>query len=360
MGNQEIKHIQNAFDTNWISTVGPQINKFEEVLAKYCKKENAAVLASGTSAIHLALRILGVQSDEFVICQSFTFSGSAFPIIYQNATPVFVDSEKETWNMDPNQLEETINSLPKKPKAIIPVHLYGMPYQVNEIHDIGQQYEIPIIEDAAEGLGSTYNNQPCGSFGAFNILSFNGNKIITTSGGGALLSNNEQWTQKARFLATQARDQAPHYQHSEIGYNYRMGNINAAIGLGQMEVLDARVTRRREIFETYQKELSHLEEIQFQPEAPYSKSNRWLSCLTTQSYEQREKIILALNAENIESRPLWKPMHLQPVFKDAEYFGGNVSEDLFNRGLCLPSGSNLTESEQEKIINLIKKVIYGG
>jgi len=362
MSGLEQSYIQQAFDINWISTAGPQINAFEDKLAEYTNTEHAAALASGTSALHLALRILGIEEGDTVICQSFTFAGSVFPVTYQGARPIFIDSEYDTWNMDPDILEESIQQINKStnqqlPKVIIPVHLYGMPYRVKEIHEIAQRYEIPVIEDAAEALGSTYHDQPCGSFGEFGILSFNGNKIITTSGGGALLSNKKEHIEKAKFLATQARDPAPHYEHTEIGYNYRMGNINAAIGLGQMEVLDERVRRRREIFDVYKSELASLEEVQFLEEPVGHFSNRWLTTITTKSFEQRETIRLALEAENIESRPLWKPMHMQPVFKDAQYFGGNVAEGLFEKGLCLPSGTAMTDEDLERVVEIIKKTL---
>lgn len=358
MGTGELQHIHNAFDTNWIAPVGPHINEFEKQLADYTGTRHAAVLSSGTAAIHLALQMLRVEGGDSVLCQSFTFAGSAFPVTYAGANPIFIDSEKETWNMDPHLLENAIQQITKStnkpPKAIISVHLYGMPYNTKDIHEIAARYEIPVIEDAAESLGSKVNNNSCGSFGDMSVLSFNGNKIITTSGGGALISDNKEYVEKAKFLATQARDDAPHYHHSEIGYNYRMGNINAAIGLGQMEVLDERVKRKREIFDFYASSLADIEEIGFQPEPEGNISNRWLTTITTKSYEQRETIRLALEKENIESRPLWKPMHLQPVFKDAQYYGGKVAEDLFNRGLCLPSGTAMSEADIARIINIIK------
>lgn len=358
MGGTEQTYIQEAFDTNWISTVGPQINAFEESLSQYTHTKHVAALASGTSAIHLALKILGVGQNDTVITQSFTFAASAFPITYLGAKPIFIDSEKETWNMDPNVLEDAINQINKStnqlPKAIIPVHLYGMPAQMDRIKEVAAKYNIPIIEDAAEALGSTYKNTPCGSLADMGILSFNGNKIITTSGGGALLSDDEAYINKAKFLATQARDDAPHYEHTQIGYNYRLGNINAAIGLGQMEVLNERVKRKREIFDFYKKGLADLDEIEFQPELEGVFSNRWLTTILTNSFGKRESIRLALEEENVESRPLWKPMHLQPVFKDAAYFGGVAAEGLFNKGLCLPSGTAIMDSDLEKIIQLIK------
>ncbi len=355
MGGSEQSYIKEAFDTNWISTVGPQINLFEEKLTNYTKAKHVAALVSGTSAIHLALRILGVGPGDTVLTQSFTFAASAFPITYLGAKPIFIDSEKDTWNMDPNLLEDALKQN-KLPKAIIPVHLYGMPSKMDEINEVAAKYDIPVIEDAAEALGALYKNKPCGSLTEMGILSFNGNKIITTSGGGALLSNNEEYIKKAKFLATQARDNAPHYQHTQIGYNYRLGNVNAAIGIGQMEVLDERVKRKREIFNFYNDALADVEGISFQPEPKGSFSNRWLTTILTSSFEQRETIRLALEKENIESRPLWKPMHLQPVFKNTAYYGGNVAENLFNRGLCLPSGTAMMEDDLKRVVKVVRKV----
>ena len=304
---------------------------------------------------------MDVQKDDIVLCQSFTFSASANPIVYLGATPVFIDSEKDTWNMDPLFLEEAIKyylSKNKKPKAIIPVHLYGMPAKLDEIIRIAKQYDIPIIEDAAEALGSTYHNKACGSFGDMGVLSFNGNKIITTSSGGALLSSKEAWIKKARFLATQARDEAPHYQHSHIGYNYRLSNVLAGIGRGQMLVLHERVIQRRINFAFYQNSLSDIDGISFQPECKENFSNRWLTCILVDPAKTggvtREDIRLHLEKENIESRPLWKPMHLQPVFADAPYFGSQVSEKLFEQGLCLPSGSNLLAEDLHRVVSNMK------
>lgn len=395
MGTTEQEHINEAFATNWISTVGPQISAFEEKLQNYCGVDHAAVLASGTSAIHLALRMLDIGPGDDVICQSFTFAGTVNPVLYQGATPIFIDSEPQTWNMDANALEEALKhfntSRPQHlPKAIIPVHLYGMPFDVHAIHSIASKYNIPVIEDAAEALGSTFDGRPCGSFGDMAVLSFNGNKIITTSGGGALLSNNEEYIDQAKFLATQARDDAPHYEHTTYGYNYRMGNINAAIGLGQMAVLEDRVTRRRQIWQTYYDEFKGVFEFQLAEEllpthrkessagdSPFRGTggsqgnnsnlrthelinlctNRWLSAILTDSFETRESIRQHLESANIESRPLWKPMHLQPVFTGAQYFGSTVAEDMFNRGLCLPSGSGMSDEDLERVIKEIKKIV---
>lgn len=361
LSGHEQKYVQEAFTTNWIAPLGPNVDGFEQDLCKYVGIHHAAVLSSGTAALHLALILLGVGRDDVVICQSFTFSASANPIVYQGATPVFVDSEPDTWNICPNALETAIKSEKfkgKKVKAVIAVHLYGMPAKMQEIADICTRYEVPLIEDAAEALGSTYLGRKLGSFGLLNVLSFNGNKIITTSGGGALLSNDESFIKKSRFLATQARDDAPHYQHSEIGYNYRLSNICAGIGRGQMEVIDERVAQRRRNFAFYQRELGDIEGISFQPEAKESFSNRWLSCLVIDTKKtggvNREDIRLKLLTQNIEARPLWKPMHLQPVFEGASYYGGNVAETLFQDGLCLPSGSNLTEADLGRVATVIK------
>lgn len=358
MGGTEQKYVQEAFDTNWIAPLGPNVTAFEQALQTYIGQyKQVAALSSGTSAIHLALVLLGVTHGDEVLCQSFTFSASANPITYLGALPVFVDSEQETWNMCPLQLEIAINDRikkGKKPKAIIAVHLYGMPYKVTEIQQLSEKYDIPVIEDSAEALGSEVNGQKCGTFGDFGILSFNGNKIITTSGGGALVCNNAEIKEKVVFLATQARDKAPHYEHSHIGYNYRMSNVLAGIGRGQMEVLEDRVAARRKIHTLYKNELKHTN-LQFLPEPEGHFSNRWLSCVLTESHEIREKIRLFLEKENIESRPLWKPMHLQPIFKKYASYENGISENLFEKGLCLPSGSNTTENDLERIIHLLKE-----
>lgn len=364
MGGDEIKFIQEAFDTNWISPVGPHVNGFEEDLANYNNIGHCAALSSGTAAIHLALILLDVKAGDDVICSSFTFSGSCNPIAYQGATPVFVDSEKDTWNMDPALLEEAIvdrmKKTGKRPKAIILVHLYGQSAKVDQIVSIARRYEIPLIEDAAEALGATYQGKKLGTFGDMGIYSFNGNKIITTSGGGALVSENESWIKKARFLATQARDAAPHYQHTHIGYNYRLSNISAGIGRGQMMVLDTRIQQRRQVFNFYNEQLSAIPGISFVDEFPGTFANRWLTTIlvdSTQAGVSREDIRLALDARNIESRPLWKPMHLQPVFEQAPAYTNGVSEALFRDGLCLPSGSNLTQGELQRVVEGILTVI---
>ncbi|TRU02492.1 DegT/DnrJ/EryC1/StrS family aminotransferase [Sediminibacterium sp.] len=356
MGGTELKYVNEAFDTNWIAPLGPNVNGFESDLQDYLDIKHAAVLSSGTAAIHLALILLNVGYGDEVICQSFTFSASANPIVYQGATPVFVDSEPDTWNMCPKQLRLAIEDRllkGKKPKAIIPVHLYGMPAKMKEIAQVAQEFDIPIIEDAAEALGSKYGDQCCGTFGKFGILSFNGNKIITTSGGGALISNERSLIEKARFLSTQARDSAPHYQHSVIGYNYRMSNVAAGIGRGQMEVLNHHVDKRRGVHLYYEKALSNLTGVRFLSEPSGSFSNRWLTCILVDPQKTggitREHIRLQLESENIESRPLWKPMHLQPVFADAPYYGETLAETLFQNGLCLPSGSNLSSQDLDRV-----------
>ena len=367
IGINELKYVNEAFETNWIAPLGPHVNAFEQCLQEQTKTKHAAALSSGTSAIHLALILLGVKADDTVFCQSITFSASANPIAYQRAIPVFIDSETDTWNMDPillrTALEEAKHS-GKLPKAIIPVHLYGMPAKMDEILSIANEYGVPVIEDAAEALGSNINNKPCGSFSDFGVLSFNGNKIITTSGGGALLSNNGEMIEKARFLSTQARDAAPHYQHTHIGYNYRMSNVLAGIGRGQLEVLDERVKARRSNFERYKQYFTKQNatgfNIQFQEEAKGFYSNRWLTCIlvdpNTNKGLTREEIRLAMEAENIETRPLWKPMHQQPVFSTSKNYLNGVSDKLFENGLCLPSGSNLTEDEFERIFNCLDTI----
>ncbi len=364
MGGKEIEFVNEAFETNWVAPVGKNIDNFEQDLCNYVGVNHAVSLSSGTAAIHLALVLLEVTSGNEVICQSFTFCGSANPILYQKAIPIFVDSESETWNMSPEFLEKTIKDRIKKgnkPKAIIYVHLYGMPAKIDEIHKIADGYEIPLIEDAAEALGSLYKGKQAGSFGNFGVLSFNGNKIITTSSGGALLSNHKTKIDKARFLATQARDPAPYYEHSTIGYNYRMSNILAGIGRGQMRILDKRVEQRRNNYKFYSDELGNIEGLSFLDETKNVKSNYWLTTVLIDPSKTggitREYIRLKLESENIESRPLWKPMHIQPVFKDAPYYGDHLSEMLFEKGLCLPSGSNMTNYDKQRVVKAIKKIL---
>lgn len=365
MGGKEQEYVKEAFETNWIAPLGPHVNHFENDLEQFLDHNvKVAALSSGTAALHLAMIMLDIKPGDEVICQSMTFSASANPIAYQKATPVFIDSEKDTWNMDPEWLKKAIEDRikkGKKPKAIVVVHLYGMPAKLDEVIDMAKDFDVPVIEDAAEALGSKYKGRPCGTFGRMSILSFNGNKIITTSGGGALASHEEELIRKARFLATQARDPAPHYQHSHIGYNYRMSNVCAGIGRGQMEVLPERVQQRRANFEKYVEMLGKIPGISFLSEPDGFYSNRWLTTILVDPQKTggmtREDIRIALEKENIESRPLWKPMHLQPVFADCPFYGDGTSEELFNNGLCLPSGSNMTEEEQkrvaEKIIQLM-------
>lgn len=358
MGGNEEVYVKEAFDTNWIAPLGPNVDNFEKDLVTFTGTNAAAALSSGTAAIHLSLILLGVQAGDEVICQSFTFSASANPIVYQGATPIFVDSEKETWNMCPRQLRIAIEdriAMGKKPKAIIPVHLYGMPANMKAILAIANEFDIPVIEDAAEAIGSTIAGKGCGSFGELGVLSFNGNKIITTSGGGALVSYNVDHIVKARFLATQARDAAPHYQHSHIGYNYRMSNICAGIGRGQMEVLPQRIEKRRANHAFYMDALKDIAAIGFLPEPEGYFSNRWLTCIMvnpalSNNGITREYIRLALEIENIECRPMWKPMHLQPVFNNYPFYGDGTAEDLFENGLCLPSGSNLTQDDLDRVV----------
>ena len=353
---EEQKYVKEAFDTNWVAPLGPNVNAFEKEICNFTDVKHCSVLVSGTAAIHLGLILLGVKEKDEVLCSSFTFSASVNPICYLKAIPILIDSEKDTYNIDPTLLEKAIiDRIAKgtKPKAIIIVHLYGMPCKMDEIIEISKKYDIPILEDAAEAIGSTYKDKSVGTFGEIGIYSFNGNKIITTSGGGALVSNNEAHTKKATFLATQARDNAPHYQHSHIGYNYRMSNIVAGIGRGQLEVLDDRVKARRANYAFYKKELAGLG-LEFLDEPKGFYSNRWLTTILTDSFKTREKIRLALERENIESRPLWKPMHLQPIFAAYPVYTNGVSEDLFKRGLCLPSGSNLSQKDLNRVVKAIK------
>ena len=359
----EQQYIQEALATHWITTGGPNVDAFEKDLENYLGNQaHVGALSSGTAAIHLGLILLGVQAGDEVLCQSMTFSASANPILYLGATPVFIDSETETWNLCPLALEEAIKdriAKGNKPKAIIAVHLYGVPYQVEAIKAISDKYNIPVLEDSAEALGSSYKGQKCGTFGDIGVLSFNGNKIITTSGGGAIVTKSKELKDKAVFFATQSRDDAPHYQHSEIGYNYRMSNICAGIGRGQMEVLDAHVALRRKMHEFYVDLFKDIEAVTVftVPNTDYF-ANYWLSAIVIEPNQDkgidREALRLAFEAANIESRPLWKPMHLQPIFEHYPYYGSNVAETLFEKGLCLPSGSNLTDEERVRI----KKVVF--
>lgn len=366
MGGTEEKYVKEAFDTNWIAPLGPNVNEFETAISNSLSQGKGvytAALISGTAAIHLALKMLNVQSGDIVIVQSFTFCGTTNPVDYQGAEIVFVDSELDTWNMCPEALEEAIKAnIHKKIKAIIPVHLYGMPAKISEIAEVASKYEIPIIEDAAEALGSSFRGAKCGTLGLMSALSFNGNKIITTSGGGALVSKNETFIKQARFLATQARDEAPHYQHSQIGYNYRMSNVVAGIGRGQMEVLDIRVQQRRANNNKYREFFQNISGISFQdePNKDYF-SNYWLTAILVDPKMTggitREDIRLALEKDNIESRPLWKPMHMQPVYRGIKFYGVGLCEKLFEQGLCLPSGSNLTNEEFDRIFSSLNNVL---
>jgi dTDP-4-amino-4,6-dideoxygalactose transaminase len=362
MSGEEQKYIQEAFDTNWVVPLGPNVNEFEKSLSEYLGKDKHVVaLVSGTSAIHLALIQLGITVGDEVICQSFTFAGSANPIKYVGAIPVFVDSEPDTWNMSPffleKAIEDRIEITGKKPKAILPVHLYGMPAKMKEISEIASRYDIPVIEDAAEALGSVYKNQKCGTFGEFACLSFNGNKIITTSGGGALVCNTKDQSKRTMFYATQARDEAPHYQHSEIGYNYRLSNICAGIGRGQLTVLDSFVKRRREINSYYFEKLSSIKGISIlQNPSEDFKSNHWLTCIVINpeiTGFTREELRLKMDDVNIETRPLWKPMHLQPVFESSPFYGDGTAENLFNYGLCLPSSPVMDQTDLDRVVNVI-------
>lgn len=367
MSGNEQRYIQEAFDLNWIAPLGNNVNGFEEELATYNNITDVAVLTSGTAAIHLALRLLDVTKEDTVFVSSLTFVASANPILYEKATPVLIDSEPETWNMSPEALERALTEAKadgKLPKAVIIVHLYGQSAKVDELLAVCKSFNVPVVEDAAESLGSEYKGQKSGTHGEYGIYSFNGNKIITTSGGGALVSNNEAMIQKARFLSTQARDPAVHYQHSEIGYNYRMSNIVAGIGRGQLEVLDDRVNQRRAVYKRYEDAFAYIPGIAFQPELKDTKSNRWLTALTVDpelTGITRLEIIERLEQDNIEARPVWKPMHLQPLFDGVKYYpheeGNSISDKLFENGLCLPSGSNLSKENQKKIIRIVKEML---
>lgn len=357
----EKEYIKEAFDTNWIAPLGENVDKFEEEIANYANIESATALSAGTAAIHMALKALDVKRGDIVFCQSLTFSATANPIIYQNATPVFIDSEYETWNMDPKALEQAFEKYPN-PKAVLVVNLYGTPAKLDEILEICKKHNTPVIEDAAESLGATLNDKQTGTFGEFGIYSFNGNKIITTSGGGMLVSNNAEKIKKVRFWSTQSREPERHYEHKEIGYNYRMSNICAGIGRGQLKVLDKRIEKKTKIYETYQKSFKDIPEIKMQPYLEKSKPNHWLSAILLDENSKIKPldIIVALEKENIESRPIWKPMHLQPVFENCDFITtakqGSNSQDIFERGVCLPSDTKMTEEEQERVIKTIKNL----
>ena len=358
--NYEQKYVKEAFDTNWIAPLGENVNKFEEELASYVRTKNAAALSAGTAAIHMALKALDVKKGDIVFCSTLTFSATVNPVIYQNATPVFIDSERETWNMSPKALEKAFEKYPN-PKAVIVVHLYGTPAKIEEIKRICDNHNVPLVEDAAESLGATYNGKQTGTFGKYGIFSFNGNKIITTSGGGMLVSDDEERIQKVRFWATQAREKARHYEHKEIGYNYRMSNIVAGIGRGQLKVLDKRIEQKTNIYYNYKEGFKEIKDIEMQPIPENTKPNHWLSVITLKEDSKVKPldIMEALEKENIESRPVWKPMHMQPVFKDYDFIKVEekpVSEDLFLRGVCLPSDTKMTKEEQERVIGIIKKL----
>ncbi|PRY88356.1 DegT/DnrJ/EryC1/StrS family aminotransferase [Mongoliibacter ruber] len=381
MGGSEIDYIQEAFELNWIAPAGQNLDKFERDLVARIGCGNALAMTSGTAAIHLSLILMDVQPGDYVLCQSMTFCASVNPVRYLGGIPVLIDSENETWNMDPALLEQAIqdcmdgsiveknpslkslvgDSPAKKPKAIIPIHLYGMPAKIEEICAIAAKYQIPVLEDAAEAIGSKVDGQHCGSFGDIGVVSFNGNKIITTSGGGAMFSKNKSWIDRAKFLSTQAKENRPYYHHEEIGYNYRLSNVLAGIGRGQLEVLDQRVQSRRANFEYYQNQLGHLPGFFFLEEPEGFYSNRWLTCILIDPKlsggVDSEQVRLALEKENIESRPLWKPMHKQPVFKDFPFYGSDIAERLFEQGLCLPSGSSLSEKDLNRVVTVVKSII---
>lgn len=356
----EKEYIKEAFETNWIAPLGENVNRFEEELANYVGIKHAAALTAGTAAIHMALKALDVKEGDIIFCSTLTFSATANPIIYQNATPVFIDSESETWNMDPEALKKAFEKYPN-PKAVIIVHLYGTPAKLDEIIEICQKHNVPIIEDAAESLGSTYKGKQTGTFGKYGIYSFNGNKIITTSGGGMLVSENKEKIEKVRFWITQSREKERHYEHKEIGYNYRMSNIVAGIGRGQLKVLNKRIEQKTDIYNKYREAFKEIEDIKMQPIPTNTRPNHWLSTLTLKETSKVKPIdiMVALENENIESRPVWKPMHMQPVFEKCDFIKVKdkaVSEDLFERGVCLPSDTKMTSEEQDRVIEIIKKL----
>lgn len=362
MGYLEQEFVKEAFDTNWIAPLGPHVDTFEQEFCQVVGAKHAAAVTSGTVALHLALKLIGVGSGDEVFCSTLTFIATASPITYLGAKPVFIDSDRTSWNLNPDLLREALDKrakIGKLPKAVVIVHLYGQSCDLDPILEACNYYQVPLIEDAAESLGASYKNRSPGSFGKIGIFSFNGNKIITTSGGGMLVSDDQKLVEKARFFATQARDPAPHYQHSEIGYNYRLSNVLAGIGRGQLQVLEERVQARRRNFDFYKQALGNLPGIEFMPEASFGRASRWLTCLTIDPIAfgaDREQVRLALAEEKIEARPVWKPLHLQPVFADCECMGGAVAEELFEYGLCLPSGSNLTEVDLERVTSAIAQI----
>lgn len=350
----EMQYVQEAFDTNWVAPLGPNVNEFEKELAAKVGSKHAAAMTSGTGAIHLALKAAGVGEGDIVFCPTLTFSATANPIIYQNATPVFIDSDYETWNMDPKALEVAFEKYGDKVKAVLVVHLYGLSADMDKIMEICSRYNVTVIEDAAESLGAYYKGKHTGTFGEFGVFSFNGNKIITTSGGGMLVSNDEEKIKKVRFWSTQSRDAARHYQHSELGFNYRMSNVVAGIGRGQLKVLDQRVAKKKYIFEYYKKELGQLEGVKFMPINDWDEPNYWLSVMTLEGTVRPLDVMEALEKENIESRPVWKPMHMQPFFSEYDYIGSDVSEKLFENGVCLPSDTKMTDEDLERICGIVK------
>jgi dTDP-4-amino-4,6-dideoxygalactose transaminase len=362
MGGKELEYVNDVFSSNWIAPIGPHVDAFEKEFCDVTGAKHAAAVSSGTAALHLAMILAGVRSGDDVLCSSFTFAGSAFPIVYQGATPVFVDAEEKSWNMDPQLLEQAVIDRTKKGKRIkaaIVVHLYGQSADLDAIMEICRRHDITLIEDAAESLGATYKGKHTGTLSPIGIFSFNGNKIVTTSGGGMLVSQEKDLVDKARFLATQARDSAPHYEHSQVGYNYRLSNVCAAIGRGQLSVLQKKVERKREIFAQYKRALAAMPGFSFMPEAPWGVSNRWLTSLTIDPKEAgftSEDARLALEKENIESRPVWKPMHLQPVFANAPAYVNGVSERLFANGLCLPSGTAMSDEDVNRVVAIVKSV----
>ncbi|UPL49764.1 DegT/DnrJ/EryC1/StrS family aminotransferase [Hymenobacter sublimis] len=361
LGRHELNYLHKAIEDNWVAPAGPNLDGFERDICEFTGAQHCVALTSGTAAIHLGLRLLGVGPGDEVLCPSFTFVATANPILYLGATPVFIDSEAETWNICPQRLREALEELRRqnrRPKALILVHLYGMPARLREVLAIAAEFEVPVLEDAAEALGSRYEGQPLGTFGQVGVFSFNGNKILTTSGGGALVTNTSDWARKTRFWATQAKDVAPYYQHSELGYNYRLSNLLAGIGRGQMELLEDRVKKRREIFAWYQKHLANIPGLRFGPTEPAGgRSNRWLTTLLLDPEETSvtpEQLRLHLETHNIESRPLWKPLHQQPLFAATPVFGGSISADLFARGLCLPSGTAMIDADLQRVSSAIR------
>jgi len=352
----EQNYISEAFNTNWIAPLGPNVDGFEQEFASKLKVKHAVALSSGTAAIHMALKAAGVGQGDIVLCQDLTFAATANPIIYQNATPVFIDSNHETWNMDPDALETALKKYMNKVKAVLVVHLYGLSADIDPIIDLCKKYNVTLIEDAAEALGTTYKGRFAGTFGKYGIFSFNGNKIITTSGGGMLVSDDGERVDKIRFWSTQARDKARHYQHSEIGYNYRMSNVAAGIGRGQLKVLEQRIAKKKYIYEFYKRELNEFNDIQFMPINEWNIPNYWLSCITLKGQIKPLDIIEALEKDNIESRPIWKPMHLQPVFKSYDFIGKGISEQIYNNGVCLPSDTKMTDDDLYRVCNVIKRL----